>query len=81
MNALPKLPVRQDPASRIQHRFADPETFLNPPKYHFLPPLKKQIMQVTVCKSVTFAAKAPKMPVASPLASLSPQRGLNGERD
>ena len=26
MNALPKLPVRQYPASRIQHRFADPET-------------------------------------------------------
>jgi hypothetical protein len=36
----------------------------------------KHIMQVTVCKSVTLAAQAPKMP-ATPLASLSPHLPLS----
>jgi len=40
---------------------------------------KKLIMQVTVCKSVTLAAKAPKMPgsvaIGFPLPSTGPQRG------
>ena len=48
-----------------------------PPSHCFT--LKKPIMQVTVCKSVTLAAKAPKMPgsvaIGFPLPSTAPQRG------
>jgi len=37
--------------------------------------LRNTLCKCLVLQHVTFAAKAPKMPVASPLASLSPQRG------
>ena len=50
-----------------------------PPSHCF--PLKKPIMQVTVCKSVTLAAKAPKMPgsVATGFPLPSTGRGIEGE--
>jgi hypothetical protein len=37
--------------------------------------LRNKLCKCLVLQHVTFASKAPKMPVASPLASLSPQRG------
>jgi hypothetical protein len=37
--------------------------------------LRNTLCKCLILQHVTFAAKAPKMPVASPLASLSPQRG------
>jgi len=48
---------------------------IQPAKFPTAALLKKHIMQATVCKSVTLAAKAPKMPECVALASLSPQRG------
>jgi len=64
-----------------KRRYWHPATQVLPPSRCQCFALKKHIMQVTVCKSVTLAAKAPKMPgcVATGFPLPSTGRGIEGE--